>query len=156
MRRQKLVKRKEEPGHARQHGRHQKQRGPAVEPLPAEQSEHHHKSREDPDQTQHHVHERECRHSEDHDNPPSRRKNSDDPVEREDTTHFHRGAIFQGGPFPVVWAGSSPSRSPERRTPASRIAPHTLFHLSSFPSPLPHTRVCSNTDTLRDPAPCSR
>src|SRR6266850_3328265 len=88
--------------------------------------------------------------------PPSRRKNSDDPVEREDTTHFHRGAIFQGGPFPDVWAGSSPSRSPERRTPASRIAPHTLFHLSSFPSPLPHTRVCSNTDTLRDPAPCSR
>src|SRR5882762_4727134 len=64
---------------------------------------------------------------------PSRWKDLDDFAKREDTTHLHPGAISQPGLFPDVGAGSSSCRSPERRTPASRIDPRILFHLLPFP-----------------------
>lgn len=61
MRRQKAMERKEEPGHARRHGAHQKEHSPAVEPFPGKQPEHDDESREDPNQAQHHAHKGACR-----------------------------------------------------------------------------------------------
>src|SRR6266436_7899232 len=67
---QELVERKKEPRHAGQNCGHKKERRPAVQPLSREQPGQHHKPRQNPDQAQNHVYERECRHAQNHDNPP--------------------------------------------------------------------------------------
>src|SRR2546425_613310 len=61
MRRQKVMERKEEPGHARRHRARQKERSPAVESFRGKQPEHDNESRADPRQAQDDVHESGCR-----------------------------------------------------------------------------------------------
>src|SRR2546425_6768520 len=63
MRRQKVMERKEEPGHARRHRARQKERSPATESFRGKQPESDNESRADPRQAQDDVHESECRHS---------------------------------------------------------------------------------------------
>src|SRR2546421_12298692 len=63
MRRQKVMERKEEPGHARRHRARRKERSPTVESFRGEQPEHDNESRADPYQAQDDLRESECRHS---------------------------------------------------------------------------------------------
>jgi hypothetical protein len=61
MRRQQVIEREAESGHARGHGAHQKDRRRSIEPFPYQQPVHHEESGTDADYANHYMNESECR-----------------------------------------------------------------------------------------------
>src|SRR5258708_5306341 len=82
MGRQKAVERKQEPSHARRHRAPNKNRSPTGELFRGEQPQEYDQSSQDPDQAQQDVHERQIRHTKDHDRLRSEQVGSCSPYAR--------------------------------------------------------------------------